>query len=496
MNFYHTHSEDFYSLGRTFVLTGLFNLENTEEQETETVLENRSLSGLFTQLNFQYEKWLYLKLGGRGDWSSALGSRLNIYPSASAMLVWTEGLSSSLLSCGNLRLAWAKTGNLPAAERVRSVFERQQPDLFDALSYSLENLFEKAGLIPETSQDFEIGSNLHFLDHNLGFDINFYHRKSTNQILLKEISPGQEYQIVQQGRLINRGVELALYLPRTLKWGHWQWEAELTFYTNNSKLGDLKGLGVDSTGVLQGGGYWSTAQIRALDGQAYGAVYGFHYSRFGDLPPDHPNYLGQPFLIDEDGHPIRQLDRVLLGNTMPDCVMSLHSRIEYRNLSLGFLLERRRGGVVINGMKGHLVNTGQAMLTENRWYADADPYANARMVFEGISEDGNPNELAATLDNNYYSNTWARTDENLAEDGSWWRLRYIYFMYKIPIEGKKMKFLSEISVRLTIRNAWLLTKYSGIDPEVNALGALELPGYDEASVPNTRSWEIGFSVKF
>jgi hypothetical protein len=41
----------------------------------------------------------------------------------------------------------------------------------------------------------------------------------------------------------------------------------------------------------------------------------------------------------------------------------------------------------------------------------------------------------------------------------------------------------------------LITKYTGIDPEVSAYGSSVLQaGYDEISMPNPRSFRIGFKI--
>jgi hypothetical protein len=52
-----------------------------------------------------------------------------------------------------------------------------------------------------------------------------------------------------------------------------------------------------------------------------------------------------------------------------------------------------------------------------------------------------------------------------------------------------------IKLYVEANNVFLITKYTGIDPEVSAYGSSVLQaGYDEISMPNPRSFRIGFKI--
>ena len=496
LNLYRTSSKDDISIGRIFRDAQLFTFENTQEQQTFDIEEQRNIFAWYGQMGTSFKNLLHFQLTGRTDWLSDLDAgKPSLSGAASVAFNWTELVPSSLFSLGTVRMSVASTGYLPDQRRMQLVFEAAERNLWSTLGYDYANTFKAAGLQPERTTEIELGTDVQLFSDALGFSFTWYQRWSQDQIVLHNLGTEDEpiFELNNQGSIKNWGIEIGLFLPKPLRFGALEWQPGLIFYQNRSEISDLR---ADQAPLIQASGDWSTAQIRAVNGQAHGSIYGFPYMRYGELAAIPPNYLQQPLLIDEEGHPIRQLEWVHLGNITPDWVMSFQSNLQLKRIKLGFLLERRQGGDIVNGMLGHLVNTGLSNLTAERWYDDNDPNANARQLFEGILEDGTANTIEATLDNDYYSNIWSRVDENLIEDASWWRLRYVYLEYNFPLPEKIKKVLSEINIRFTGRNIWLVTDYRGIDPELNPLGAQSLPGFDEGSVPGTRSWEFSIGAKF
>lgn len=495
-NFFRTASKDDIRIGRIFQDAQLFTFENTEEQQIFDIEEQRNIFAWYGQVGIAFKDWLHLQVNGRSDWVSDLEvGNPALSSSANIAFNWTELLPTSLFSQGTLRMSVGSTGHLPGQRWMQLGFEATERNLWATLGYDYKNVYQESQLRPERTTEVELGTDLCLFADALGINFTWYQRWSKDQIVLHNLGTEDEalFELNNQGSIRNWGLELGLFLPKPLRAGDLEWQPGFIFYQNRSEISDLRS---GQAPLIQASGDWSTAQIRAINGQAHGSIYGFPYARYGELAALPPDYLQQPLLIDEDGHPIRQLEWVHLGNITPDWVMSFQSRIQFKRLALGFQLERRQGGDMVNGMLGHLVNTGLSNLTAERWYDDDDPYANARQLFEGVLEDGSTNTIEATLDNDYYSNIWSRVDENLIEDASWWRLRYVYLEYKFPVPEKIKKVLSELNFRFAGRNIWLATDYRGIDPELSALGAQSLPGFDEGSVPGTRSWEFSIGAKF
>ena len=78
------------------------------------------------------------------------------------------------------------------------------------------------------------------------------------------------------------------------------------------------------------------------------------------------------------------------------------------------------------------------------------------------------------------------------EDGSYIKLDNITIGYTVPITNKK--YVQSLRLYVTGQNIFTLTKYSGIDPEVNTSSVWD-PGIDNVSFyPSVRNFMLGLSV--
>ncbi len=97
------------------VLSEFYNLSNsTVTPITQTLNTNRRLMGIYGQVSFGYDQWMYLTLGARNDWSSTLPINANsyFYPNASLSLVLSEKLSlPAAIDYLKVRSSVAQTGN-------------------------------------------------------------------------------------------------------------------------------------------------------------------------------------------------------------------------------------------------------------------------------------------------------------------------------------------------------------------------------------------------
>ncbi|TGD81339.1 hypothetical protein [Hymenobacter wooponensis] len=86
------------------------------------------------------------------------------------------------------------------------------------------------------------------------------------------------------------------------------------------------------------------------------------------------------------------------------------------------------------------------------------------------------------------------TFDRWIEDGSFVKLREASISYLL-----KPKFLGMRDLRFSVagRNLWVITDYSGYDPEVSAAGQSNaVRGFDFVEVPIPRSVSVGFNASF
>ena len=70
------------------------------------------------------------------------------------------------------------------------------------------------------------------------------------------------------------------------------------------------------------------------------------------------------------------------------------------------------------------------------------------------------------------------------------------FNYNVPSGIVKKININKINVYLTFNNLFVLTKYTGVDPEVG-YGALQSDGglsVDRASTPRTKDFTLGLTI--
>ena len=118
-------------------------------------------------------------------------------------------------------------------------------------------------------------------------------------------------------------------------------------------------------------------------------------------------------------------------------------------------------------------------------------YNGLRKSMSLMESIGNQNVLQSAVDLDLYTSQYA---SNLwLEDGDFVRLENVTAGYNIPMNDSK--YIKNLRVSVTGNNLWLITDYSGVDPELNFSGANGFGG-DFGIYPRTTSVALGLQVKF
>ena len=113
-------------------------------------------------------------------------------------------------------------------------------------------------------------------------------------------------------------------------------------------------------------------------------------------------------------------------------------------------------------------------------------------VYGSINELGLKNVLASWLDETEYTGKVVYSSKNL-EDASYLKLDNLTVSYDVPLKNRKV--VKSLGFYLSGQNLFVLTGYSGVDPEVGLSGLT--PGIENLSYyPRTRSFTFGASIKF
>jgi len=89
----------------------------------------------------------------------------------------------------------------------------------------------------------------------------------------------------------------------------------------------------------------------------------------------------------------------------------------------------------------------------------------------------------------------ARVSDRFVEDGSFARLKNLQLGYAPPSSWLKNLGIQKLRVYISAQNLITITRYSGLDPEIGALSALEI-GIDRGFYPQSRTFLGGLNVTF
>ena len=441
--------------------------------------------GYFGELRFDYRSIAQVSVTGRLDGSSTLRQVdcTYFYPSVTAGLIFSElfKIQSNVFSYGKIRGNWAKVGKSCTPYKFSDTFKNWST--FPDGGWGNDPTVGKAlNLEPEMTKSWEIGADLRFFRNRTRLDVAYYSTTVDNQIVTVRVSPaaGQILQTRNEGSVENYGIEATL-AQDIFKTKDFDWTVTANFSLNRGKVKSLPD------------------QIKQIDGTNYGGIYPTAFLGGSSTGITGKDYVRDPegnIVCNEDGYPLVNTSKQLyIGNREPDFMLGVGSSFRYRDLTVGFLFDGRCGGDVVNITGSSLISNGQHHLL--------DKYRNREVVFKGVVQnaDGSysPNTTPIILDQTFINTYFYPVSSNFIEDGSYIRLSYVTVGYdlskllvsKCPVKG--------LNVTLTGRNLFLLTKYSGSDPQVTESGSSYgsgSGGFDRYGVPKTRSFNISVKATF
>lgn len=507
-NYYDQSKHNTYTQGNDFAFNGFDHLSNATVVSANETTDALRRAAFYGSVDFGYKNMLYLTLTGRNEWSSTLPAKNNsfFYPSASLGFVFADGndgliKGGNFLSFGKLRGSWAQVGNDADPYQTINNFDRwlvgdgyvtpvlQWPHN-GLQGFGYNNTLKNGNLKPETTTSSEFGVDLRFLKGRVGVDVSYYIRNSKDLIVPADIAPtaGALKYVVNAGELESNGIDLVLNLV-PVKTKNFAWNIGLNFNQNKTLVKSLAP-GLNKLQFLQGFG----AGTVHVPGQQFGMIYGTAFARTKegkmiiDDNADSDTY-GQPKL-DETGAPI-------IGNPNPTFTMGINNGITYQSFSFNFLVDIRQGGQMWNGTRGALVNFGMAKETEAR---------GTDVTFDGVKAStvnndntgGQANDIKTQWGQDVYQQNYSgfNVNEPYIEESGWVRLRTVQVGYSIPTKALEKTPFGNLSVSLIGRNLFLMTKYSGVDPETNLTGGNSTQGLEYFNMPGTRSLALSLNATF
>lgn len=487
----------------------------------------------FGRFNYNYADKYILKTSMRADASSvfAKNNKWGYFPSlGAAWRINQEPFMKNVTQISNLKLRWSygvsgKQAILPYQSLPTASLLRITTDGLTNSSTLIFNRLGNDNLSWETTREMDLGFDLGLFNEriNLVFDV---YNKITSDLLYEDPLPyytGQASQMTNIGKVQNRGIELSIMAGLLKKRNKLNWDINFNISKNVSKILSLGQQGYK----LIGTGWSKTEAVQGIlkVGDPLGNWYGYKtdglWQSYAEIEAArangtlatgiacHPGYIKYQDISGPDGVPdgkITSDDRQVLGNGFPAFTGGLTNTFTYKGIGLNITLQYSVGQDVFNATAwgidavsptGSGYSYSKNILESFRptlYFYDAVTGQKGDVFIEGVASNRYPTFMAQRV-----NNTEEVPLDWYIEDASFLRLADVTLSYTLT---KKM--LSKIKIAnmkffLTGTNLFVLTNYSGYDPEVNSSkgqASYLLPGLDNQTYPKSRIISAGVNITF
>ncbi len=442
-----------------------------------------ALQSYFARANYSYDDKYLLTGSIRTDGSSRLPVKNrweNFRALSAGWKISNENFMKNVdvLSGLKLRAGFGETGNLPSSlHPYISTVQFIESTLDGVTLIPGIKPSEQAGnndLEWETSEQFNLGLDVSFLNDRISLTADYYTKKTKNLIytLPLPISSGQAIKTVNlDGIIENKGFEFAID-ANLFNGEDFNWNASynMSFNTNI-----VKGIPESSTIF--------TNELQNLGGKVSVTKNGLPLGSFwGYISEGVDPQTGDLIFTDTDGvSGITPEDKTSIGSPLPDFTYGFVNELSYKNIYLNIVIDGVSGSEIYNVGKQTLERMGlphnQSTSILNRWQNPGD----ITNIPRASVSDPNGN---------------AGISSRFIEDGSYLRVRDISFGYSLGKEALEKVNLGSVRFYVNLKNWFTITDYSGYSPEVNAGGASALTqGLDYGTYPQAKTFTFGINVE-
>ncbi|WP_128543300.1 SusC/RagA family TonB-linked outer membrane protein [Larkinella soli] len=474
---------------------------------TGNELDERAYVSFFSRLTYDLSKKYFLTLNFRRDGNSALGAgkKYGNFGGISGGWALSEesfyknGPLASVLSNVRLRASWGRVGNGNLTNAFSSL-ELYSGSLYgNAATWAISQA-GNPNLGWETSEQTNLGADLGFLNDRIQAEITFFNNNVNGLILSapQAVSKGIPNNSILSnvGSMYNRGLELGLNAT-LLRTGNFSWNATLNITSLNNKVTALADGNTDIVGTTHVA--YETTNITRV-GHSVGSLYGARTAgvnpangkrifinakgeqvQYSQVAP--PGGSQWTYLDGEPAPAITGADYYLIGNALPKWYGGFIHSFRFRSFDAGLNFTFSGGNLVMNGTRATLLdqrayNNSTEIL--NRWQKPGDLTDIPRLVYNDQTSSGSSFPVSTN-----------------AEKGDFLRLQNASVGYRLPARLFGRSGISAVRVYAQGANLFLLTKYTGTDPESSVNGnSNTTPGVEKNSVGQARTLTLGLNVSF
>ncbi|MDO6519561.1 TonB-dependent receptor [Zobellia galactanivorans] len=446
-----------------------------------TWTKNRLISGIF-RANYSYKDKYLFTATYRKDGSTRFSenNKWGNFPSISAAWrISEEGFltDSEVVSDLKLRLGWGVTGSqeIPSNRSLNTFgpagnkFNAELGSVF--VTGIAQNNVGNENLTWEETTSTNLGLDFGFANGKISGSIDVY-RKDTDGLLLEAALPSPSVastRLVNIGEVRNQGIEFSLSSLNVDR-EEFTWSTDFNLSHNKNEILRLANNNADviSGGISGAGLSGTTTQILRV-GEELGSFYGRVFT--GVDPATGKEQFKD---VDGDGDTDGE-DREIIGSAQPDLILGLNNSFKYKNWDFSFFMQARLGIDMLYVQRLELRTVGAT--NTFRDYADYWTPENTGAQYPALGE---PRVFHS----------------GIIESGDFLKMSNLTLGYKLSADN--IQWLKAGRLYVTVQNAFIITNYSGFNPEVNVsnLGGetpagLPTIGVDTNGYPLARTINIG-----
>lgn len=329
-----------------------------------------------------------------------------------------------------------------------------------------------------------------------------YYRKDVNDLLYNPNLPATAgaatVPYVNVGKMTNSGIDLDLSTYFTLA-KDLQFNTTLTFTSYKNEIVQI------ADGInyfdLEGRRFNGSSIIRNAKGGSVSQFYGYKVEGFWNSQEEidqanaaavqstgnqNATYqsdvaVGRFRYADTNGdNVVNSDDRTYIGNPNPDFTYGINLELKYKNWDFSMFLYGSQGNDIWNNVK---------------WFTDFYSSFGGAKSATALYDSWTPQNTNASAPIQQTVGSFSLADvpnSYFVEDGSYLRAKQIQLGYTLPTSLVDAIKISKLRLYVQVANAFTITGYSGIDPEISG-GSVNF-GIDEGAYPNQRQLIFGLNA--
>ncbi|WP_068395448.1 SusC/RagA family TonB-linked outer membrane protein [Pedobacter cryoconitis] len=438
------------------------------------------LISFYGRAQYNYKEKYLFQASLRKDGSSAFGinSRWGLFPAVSAgwRIIGEDFMKSvPVISDLKLRAGYGKSGNSLGFDAFSALLVYGTPATSSKYLNNgvISNAIgpvrnENPDLKWESTSTTNIGLDFGLFGNRVTGSVDYYIKKTSDLIYSEYAVSTTQYFLptitANVGKIKNTGIELSLN-ALVVKTKDFSWNTSPNIAHNKNVVetlsDDFYKISYIQTAVLGGKGQSGNYSQIIQPGEALGTFKLWNYAG--------KNAAGVSTYVNAAGQTIATQpltsDAKIAGNAQPKYIYGWGNSFTYKKWDLSFLVRGVLGNKILNATAAGLNTPADAKLQ---------------------------NIPRATLGESFNDGNAYLISDRYLESGSYLRLDNATLGYSIK---PKVQTIKAIRLYVTANNLFVITKYTGLDPEIN-IGGLT-PGIDNNNYyPKTRTFSLGINASF